>query len=381
MSPPGGGEVPLGSPAGQAPVPENPELVVPAARRPVRRSQIRRVLVALLAIALLYTCAIAQSLLLPILVAIFTAVLLNPVVRMLHRLMVPRWLSALGVVGGLLALLVGFGMLVYEPAMEAARDAPRNVRQIAPKLRQMVQPIEEASKVGEALDSIDTTRPNEPQRVQVVQPRPTAPELIGSSAPTVAAVLGGIILVYFFLVFGDSLFRRAVMVAPTLAEKRLTVEIVRSIQTDMSRYMLTITIINLCLGITTAAALWALGLPQPMLWGALAALLNYAPYVGPLATTLVLGVAGLFEFDNIGQAVLPALTYLGLSAVEGQFLTPLLLGNSLALNPVIILLWLMFWGWMWGIPGFLLGVPMLVCFKIICARVESLQPISTMLEK
>src|SRR5690606_16623893 len=121
--------------------------------------------------------------------------------------------------------------------------------------------------------------------------------------------------------------------------------------------------------------------PSPLLWGLLAGLLNYAPYVGPLVMAVLLALAGLLQFDTLGAAMLPALAYLGLNAVEGQFLTPMLLGGRLSLNPVIILLWLMFWGWLWGIPGFLLGVPMLVAFKIICSRIVALQAWSTMLEK
>lgn len=380
MSTPGGGEVGLGSPAAQAPAPEPGEPVVPARGTPTV-VQLRRILMTLLVLVLLYTCYFASSLLLPILIAAFTAILLNPLLRGLNRLLVPRWLAAMLVVGGLITVLVGFGALVYEPAMESARDMPRAMRQIAPKLRQMVQPIEEAGKVSDALQDIQTTKPNAPQRVEVVQARPTAAEVVGKSAQPVAAILASVILVYFFLVFGEALLRRAVTIAPTLAKKRITVDIVRSIQADMSRYMLTITTINVVLGLATSLLMWLLGMPSPLLWGALAGLLNFAPYVGPLAAALVLGMVGLFTFDTLGEALLPAFAYLGLNALEGQFLTPLLLGNSLALNPVIILVWLMFWGWLWGIPGFLLGVPMLVCFKIICARIEALQTWSQMLER
>jgi predicted PurR-regulated permease PerM len=370
----------LGSPAAQAPEPEPGEPVLPSRGTPTI-VQLRRILMALLVAVLLYTCYFASSLLLPILIAAFTAILLNPLVRGFNRLLVPRWLGAMLVVGGLITVLVGFGALVYEPAMESARDMPRTMRQIAPKLRQMIQPIEEASKVGDALQDIQTTKPNAPQRVEVVEARPTAAEVVGKSAQPVAAVLASVILVYFFLVFGEALLRRAVTIAPTLAKKRITVDIVRSIQADMSRYMLTITTINVVLGLATSLLMWLLGMPSPLLWGALAGLLNFAPYVGPLAAALVLGMVGLFTFDTLGEALLPAFAYLGLNALEGQFLTPLLLGNSLALNPVIILVWLMFWGWLWGIPGFLLGVPMLVCFKIICARIEALQSWSQMLER
>ena len=379
MSTPGG-EVGLGSPAAQVPAPKPDAPVVPRRGTPTI-VQVRRCLVALLVAVFLYTCYVAASFILPVLVAALTALLLNPLVRLLHRLLVPRWLGALLVVGAVLGGLAGLGMLVYEPALETARNLPRTMAQIAPKVRAMTHPITEASEITQALETIQTTAPDAPERVQVVQPKPGLGELAASGGETLAAVLAAIILCYFFLVFGDTLLLHAVMVAPTLAEKRITVEIVRSIQVDVSRYMLTITVINVVLGLTTAAVMWWLGMPSPLLWGVLAGLLNYAPYVGPLVLLVLLGVAGLFQYDTIGEASMPALAYLLLNAAEGQFLTPMLLGTSLALNPVIILLWLMFWGWLWGIPGFLLGVPMLVAFKIVCSRIESLKGWSTMLEK
>jgi predicted PurR-regulated permease PerM len=380
MSSPGGDSVEPGPPAAQVPAPAPDAPLVPRRGTPAI-VQVRRILVVLLVAVLLYSCYFAASFILPVLVAALTALLLNPLVRLLHRLLVPRWLGALVVVVAVLAALAGLGVLVYEPALDTARNLPRTMQQIAPKLRAMTHPITEASEITQALDTIQTTEPDPPTRVQVVQPRPGLGELVENSGETLASVLAAVILCFFFLVFGDTLLLHAVMVAPTLAEKRITVEIVRSIQADVSRYMLTITLINVVLGLATAAVMWWLGMPTPLLWGALAGLLNYAPYVGPLVLIVLLGVAGLFQFDTLGEALMPALAYLGLNAVEGQFLTPMLLGSSLSLNPVIILLWLMFWGWLWGIPGFLLGVPMLVAFKIVCSRVESLQGWSTMLEK
>ena len=380
MSLPAGGSVGLGSPAAEVPDPgpDAPQIPADGTATVV---QLRRILVALLVAVLLYSCYFAASFVLPVLVAAFTSLLLNPLVRLLNRLFLPNWLGAMVVVSGVLAGLVGLGSLIYEPALETARDLPRNMAQIAPKLQQMTDPIEQANEISEALDTIQVTEPDPPMKVQMVQPRPTLLELVGSGGETLAGVLAAIILCYFFLVFGGSLLRHAVTVAPTLAKKRITVEIVRNIQADVSRYMLTITVINLVLGLTTALVMWWLEMPSPLLWGALAGLLNYAPYVGPVVVAVLLGAVGLFQFDTLGEALLPSMAYLGINALEGQFLTPMLLGNSLSLNPVIILLWLMFWGWLWGIAGFLLGVPMLVVFKIVCSRVESLQPWATMLEK
>lgn len=342
---------------------------------------LRRMLGALLVAVVLYTCYIADSLILPVLTAVFVAVLLNPLVRLLGRLLLPRWLAALLLIVLGVAAISGLAAVLYEPAMDAARAAPNALREITPRLQRMTMPIEEATRVSEMLSEVETTEPNAPQRVRVVDGRPSMRDVLGRGARPVASVLTAVILVYFFLVFGETLLRRAVTLSPTLADKRVTVDIVRGVQSEMSRYMLTISVINALLGAATAALLWALDVPNPLLWGAVAGVLNFAPYVGPLMVTLCLGVVGLLSFDQPLPALMPAAGFLALNLVEGQFLTPMLLGRSLALNPVMILLWLMFWGWLWGIPGFLLGVPMLVCFKIVCSRVEGLRFWSALLDK
>src|SRR5690606_5569958 len=204
-----GDSVGLGSPAAQVPEPAADTPVVPRRGTPAI-VQVRRILVALLVAVFLYTCYFAASFILPVLVAALTALLLNPLVRLLHRLLVPRWLGALLVVGTVLAGLIGLGALVYEPAIDTARDLPRTMAQIAPKLHAMTHPITEASEITEALDSIQTTEPDPPQKVQVVAPRPGLGELAESSGATLASVLAAVILCYFFLVFGDTLLLHAV---------------------------------------------------------------------------------------------------------------------------------------------------------------------------
>jgi predicted PurR-regulated permease PerM len=187
--------------------------------------------------------------------------------------------------------------------------------------------------------------------------------------------------VYLFLVYGELLLRRVVTIAPTLRDKRNAVEIVRSIQSDISRYVVTVTMINLALGATIAGVLYLLGVREPLLWGAMTALLNFAPYIGPLLGAMVLLAVGILQFDTPGAALLPVAAYLGLNAIESELVTPLVLGRSFALNPVVILLWLLLWGWLWGALGMLLAMPMLVCAKIICSRYESLRAWSLMIER
>ena len=175
---------------------------------------------------------------------------------------------------------------------------------------------------------------------------------------------------FFFLVYGDALLRKLVVLSPTLTHKKRAVGIVRAIQHDTSRYLLLTCMINAALGVATAFALWMLKVPDPLLWGTLAAICNFVPYVGAITMTVILVLVGLVNFENTGQALLPALCFAGIALIEGHFLTPTIIGRQLRLSPVAILLWLMFWGWMWGLIGVALGVPMLMCLKIVVERVE-----------
>jgi predicted PurR-regulated permease PerM len=150
----------------------------------------------------------------------------------------------------------------------------------------------------------------------------------------------------------------------------------------MSRYVLTISAINVLVGLALAGALYWLGVPgdEALLWGTMAALLNYAPYVGPLIGILVMLLMGFVAFDDLWQSVLPAAIYLGLHTLEGQLVTPIVLGARMALSPLVLILALMVFGWLWGIVGLLLAVPMLVCVKIVLARLEGMDGWARLLE-
>jgi predicted PurR-regulated permease PerM len=185
-----------------------------------------------------------------------------------------------------------------------------------------------------------------------------------------ANVLTVALLVFFFLIYGDALLRRLVEISPTFEYKRHNVAIVRGIQSEVSRYLLTTVSINASLGAITAAWLGWMGVPDPLLWGGLAAIVNFVPYVGAITMTLLLSVVGLLHFHDPLQGLLPALGFACLTATEGNLITPMILGRSMRLSPVAILLWLLIWGWLWGIPGALLAVPMLTSAKIITERLR-----------
>ncbi|MFZ1222897.1 MAG: AI-2E family transporter [Dokdonella sp.] len=365
---------------------EDPQPVSGAAlNRDLRESQleinagIHRLLGILVTGGVLYTCYFAREVILPILLAVFFSLLLSPLMKRLSSGWLPRWIAAFLLISVSMATLAGIGNVLYAPAAEWVGRAPQVVRSVTPKLKSLMRPINEASKVGESISAITADPAKANQRV-VVQ-APDRPSLLATTPRLLASALAVVLLTYFFLIYGDSLLRRTLMLRATWQQKRLTVDIVRSIQNDISRYFLTVCSTSLALGAATTILLWALGVDTPLLWGALAALLNLTPYVGPIAMAAMLSLVGLSQFPTLGAAFLPAAGYLGLHLLESQLATPLALGSTINLNPLGIILWLMIWGWMWGILGLLLAVPMLVCFKVICSRVEGLHHWAVMLEK
>ena len=214
------------------------------------------------------------------------------------------------------------------------------------------------------------TEVNDPYRALTATPR------------MIASVLAVVLLTFFFMVYGEGLQRNAIALLPDRQKKKVTVEILHAIETEISRYVFTITIINLLLGLVYAACLYfflAVPLDEALLWGTMAALLNFAPYVGPLIGMAVMLAMGFLSYEP-WQSLVPAAIYLGLHTLEGQLVTPIVLGRRMALSPLLLILALMVFGWMWGILGLLLAVPLLVCVKIVLSRIEGMDGWARLLE-
>ena len=324
---------------------------------------------------------IAADLLLPILVAAMVALLLNTPVRFLSQRWVPRWVAAslvlVTALGGLTLAVNG----LYEPAMQVATDSPRTAQELKRRLSAFSHSFAPADAVDQAMATIEEIGAEPaPREVTVVEDERGLSKRYGGTFNTLATVLMVTVLVFLFLVYGELLLRRIVVVAPTLSDKRNTVSVVRGIQSEVSRYVGTITVINVGLGTVVAVGMYLLGVPDPLLWGVVAALLNFAPFVGPFIGVLLLLGVGLLQFESNWYACAPAGVYLLIHGIESQLVTPVVLGRNFALNPVVIVLWLLFWAWLWGLPGVLLAMPLLVCGKIICLRSERLRPWMHILE-
>lgn len=326
------------------------------------------VLTALLVLALLYTLAIVQTLVVPLVLASFLGLGLNPLVAAGARLHIPRAVSALVV---MLALVISLAAAVNALAPQAdtwLKKAPTVVNKLRHKLAPITHKVSEASKATQTL--VDSS----PRAHRNDAPAASASFSMGdviAAAPRVAAFTLTVgLLVFFFLIYGDTLLLKLVEVSPSFASKRDVVTVVRNIQSQISRYVVTAVCINTTLGAVTAGVLYGLGMPNPLLWGGVAALANFMPYVGAVSVTSLLVVVGLVHFSSIAQALLPALCFASLTAIEGNVITPMIMGRHLRLSPVAILLWLIIWAWLWGVAGALLAVPMLTCAKLIAEQVS-----------
>nr|WP_240734121.1 AI-2E family transporter [Dyella soli] len=347
-----------------------------SARRHLRG--IRIALNLMLALALLYTVTLTKALLIPLVLAAFLGLALNPIVASGARLGLPRWLCASVL---MIALIVGIGAgigMLTQPALGWFHEAPAVIRSFVPKLKMITQPLEAASRATQSLVAGQGARAPAPTQSALAF---NAWDVVATTPKVLAAILTVVLLVFFFLVYGDHLLRRLVEAAPSFSYKRHAVAVVRSIQTEVSRYILTTTLINFSLGAVTAGMLWLYHMPDPLLWGAVAMLANFIPYVGAITTTTVLALVGLMNFNDAGPALLPALTFAGITAFEGNLVTPMIQGRRMRLSPIAILLWLLIWGWLWGIPGALLAVPMLTSVKLVCERVRGWRWFALMVQR
>src|SRR5690606_6419968 len=369
----------MSSPPSNPPSPDTPVVAEPVpvpidAHLPHLRPRAPGSLVVLATLAVGFTLWAAQEVILPILLAMFFALVGNPLIRLLRRLWIPRFLAALLV---LLAGLAGTTLLavqLVEPATAWAEQAPREARKIGRELQNLTKPMHEANRIAEDMARAAAGEAN--RKVQVVRTRVDDPYAVLTRTPRLlASVLAVILLTFFFMVYGENLQRNAIALLPGRQQKKFTVEILQSIEHQVSRYVLTISLINAAVGLVFAGILVALRFPlqEALLWGTMVMLLNYAPYVGPLIGMIAMLLVGFIRFDETLASVTPAVLYLVLHTIEGQLVTPIILGRSMALSPLVLILALMLFGWLWGLVGLLLAVPLLVCVKLVLEQLEGMQ--------
>jgi predicted PurR-regulated permease PerM len=336
---------------------------------------IRSVMLAgIFVLMVLYTLYATAELAIPLVFALLLKMLLQPGVRLLGRLHLPQALAALIMIALVFGALGGAGYMLAGPAASWAQKAPQGLPRLEQRLSVLKQPIDRLSAAAQDVEHL-TEAPGAPPSVAVS----SGPGLMGVLFSGTRRLLTGlgitVLLLFFLLASGDLFMRRLVEILPSFRDKRQAVAIAHEVESNISAYLVTITVMNLLVGAAAGCSMWLIGLPDPLLWGALAFILNYVLILGPLTGICLFFLIGLLTFGTLWQALLPPAAYLAIHLIEGEAVTPMLVARRLTLNPVLVIGSLIFWDWMWGIPGALLAVPMLAVAKIICDRIRPLAPI------
>ena len=334
-------------------------------------------LFALAALAALY---VASSIILPVVLALVLNLLLQPAVRLLGHVHVPRAVGALLTVFLVIGALVGLVAALSVPAATWAERLPEGIPRLEAHLEVIKGPIQALQKIIQQAEQAADAPPGRGSIVSVRRDLGITGALFAGTRSVLDGLFTTVLVLYFLLVAGNIFLRRVVEILPTFSNKRQAVDISQQIQEDISGYLVTITAMNAAVGAATAAAMYLCGLGDPLLWGTTAFLLNYIPIIGPLFGVCIFVLVGLLSFESLWWALLPPAIYLGIHLVEGETLTPMLLARRFTLNPVLIILSLVFWFWMWGALGAILAVPMLAILKIISDRLRPLKALGHFLE-
>jgi predicted PurR-regulated permease PerM len=355
-----------------------PEHVLDGPEPPVKRQVMplpqdlqSLLLIGILGLLVFYTLYFTSEIVLPIVFAFVLNLLLQPGMRWFGRLRVPKIVAALLMISVFFGSLSALGFVLSSPAADWLARAPTTLRLLEQRLLVFKKPVEDMQKASKQVERIAEDASAGASLVTIKGPGLSS-FLFSGTRTLLVGLLTAVALLFFLLVSGDLFLRRLVEILPTLSDKKRAVDISREIESNISGYLVTISLMNAGVGVATAIAAYLCGLSDPILWGSLAFILNYIPILGPLFGVVVLFLAGVSTFDVLWQAMLPAAIYLAIHFVEAQTVTPMLLARRFTLNPVLVIVALVFWYWMWGIGGALLAVPMLATVKIVCDRITSL---------
>jgi predicted PurR-regulated permease PerM len=330
-------------------------------------------------LAMLAVSYLAADFILPIVVACVLMLVLQPAMRLLEKLRIPRAMGAALLILVLFGALAGIVSMLSGPAGAWVQKLPEGIPKLQERLSFLNEPIAAFQNLARHAQSLTHLAGPSPLAV-TLEGTALSDRLLYGTRFVVSGLLQTVLVLFFLLVTGDRFLRRLVEVLPRFRNKRQAVEISQQIERDISAYLTTITIMNLGVGIATGTVVALCGLGDPLLWGTLAFLLNYVPILGPLVGVVVFLLVGLLSIDTLWLAFLPAGLYLAIHLLEGEAITPLLVARRFTINPVLVIIGLVFWYWMWGVPGAILATPMLAITKIICDRIQSLSAFGHLIE-
>lgn len=319
------------------------------------------------------TLYVAKDLALPVALGVMLALTLSPLVRMISRTGLPMPASAVLVALATAAVVVVGIVLLSGTVSRWFDDIPRISAEMKDKLQGLAQTMQAVKEASEQVEKVTGGGGAAPDAQKVVVQQPgLVTAAVSNLAGFSTSLLVGLVLALFLLSSGNMFYDKIVESFPRLGDKKRALRIIYDIEQRMSYYLLAITSINAALGLFIGIAMYLIGVPYPLVWGLVAFGLNYLPYLGGAVGTLGVAAFSLVTFDSLSYALVAPAVYFCLTSLEAQFITPVLLGIRMQMNTVSVFLSVIFWGWLWGIPGALIAVPILAVVKTICDHIEGL---------
>ncbi len=351
----------------------------PATARQPDLTAIRRTLGLILLVLLTIGFYFAKEVILPLLMGTLLALTLSPTVRSFHRLGLAPAVTATALVLALGLIVGGSALLVSGPVSVWINDAPQLEAELGRKLQALTSSVAVMKQASDQVDQITSGTADPAVQKVAVQSPGLLTIAVSNLVSILATTLVTLVLALFILASGDLFYVKLIDAFPRFGDKKRALRIVYGIERNVSRYVLLVMTINAALGVVIGAGMWAIGMPQPVVWALLAFFVNFLPYIGPLFGAGLAAAVAVVSFDHLGHAALAPAIYLAMTSIEGQFITPVVLGRKLELNTVSVFVTVVFWGWLWGIAGGLMAVPFLVCVKVICDNVPSFATLGSFL--
>lgn len=329
-------------------------------------------------LGILYTLYIAHQIVLPIILAVLTSLLLAPLVKKAYlRWRIPRVVSALVLVLAVLAGILGLGAAVATPALDWAQKAPEGLSRLlvgeSEIMRQIDKVSQSAEQVEKSVEELSKDQGTKPTTV-VLQTDSWRSQLMSKARNGIAGLALALALTYFLLVSGDRLIRNFVKQLPR-SQRKTVLRITHDSQHQIAQYLAVLGLSNTSVGVLTGLICWAIGLPDPAVWGLIAGLARFIPYLGNMLTITLLAIVSAISLDVLWMMVLAPISFIVLTTIVGFFLEPWIHGFRMAINPVIIFVSIFFWGWLWGPVGVLLAVPLMTVIQVVLKQIPRLRPV------
>ena len=337
----------------------------------------------------------ARDVCIPIMLGVLISYALSPLVNFLEQWRIPR---AIGAAVLLIGMLAGIGSLAYSLGDDAASlietlpDAAQNFRRTLRRegmtsvgaIDRMQQAANQLERAASESGGQAAAAPSGVTRVQIERPRLNVQDFLRTGTLGAVALAGQatlvLFLVYFLLTAGDTFRRKLVKITgPTLSRKKITLQVLDEITDQIQRYLLVQLATSVLVGVATWLAFLWIGVEHAAIWGIAAGVFNTIPYLGPVVITAGTALVAFLQFGTLGMALVVSAVSLLITSLEGYLLTPWLTGRASRMNPVAVFVGVLFWGWLWGAWGLLLGVPVIMVVKAVCDRVEDLQPVGELL--